>query len=505
MPKRCADEAQPPPAPAPGTTCALYLQRKRRYCRFECVAGYAYCGHHLAGRDGQGGNDVARRERVPCPLDPGHSIFAADLQRHLMVCPRARQMREEAAQPFYEHDCNIGDAAPVPPLDVAAAAASSILNEERACGERVEAGGAIHKSLSASRRASPLAALSAEALASLLARIRNAHAAAAQRTADVMRGTAIADEEAGEGARAETHATGNGGIFGGTGMAAQKHSAQQAAIAKVMRRLGLLDCPAVLTELGAGRGGLSAAIANAATAPIRAILVDRTRPHGRADLALGVGSANSPANSAENAPSSTRIKIDLRHLALHAVPGATRPAGGAASGPLHVAVAKHLCGSATDLALRCVVRAQRGGERTAMDAVVIATCCHHRCGWDTYVNRRFLGEFGIDQADFELLCHVSSWATLGRPKHAEGRGETTVEEDAAAEEQNAAAETAAGARLDIAARIEVGRMAKGLLDAGRAAYLREHGYRTHTEQYCALDVTPENMLLVGVGDGDAAA
>ena len=31
----------------------------------------------------------------------------------------------------------------------------------------------------------------------------------------------------------------------------------------------------------------------------------------------------------------------------------------------------------------------------AMDAIMIATCCHHRCVWDAYPNRPFLQQLGF--------------------------------------------------------------------------------------------------------------
>lgn len=60
-----------------------------------------------------------------------------------------------------------------------------------------------------------------------------------------------------------------------------------------------------------------------------------------------------------------------------------------------VSIAKHLCGEATDMSIRAVVRAADTTNATAADGtnrhvkhhVAIATCCHHRCSWATYVNK----------------------------------------------------------------------------------------------------------------------
>ena len=42
---------------------------------------------------------------------------------------------------------------------------------------------------------------------------------------------------------------------------------------------------------------------------------------------------------------------------------------------------------------------------------MIATCCHQKCTWATYVNRPFLEGLGIDEEAFALITLMSSWAT----------------------------------------------------------------------------------------------
>ena len=78
---------------ADASHCSLWLPRKARHCRFPKVAGFEFCGHHLASRGG------TTDERIPCPLDPNHSVFAKDLERHLLVCPRAQEAAAMARCP----------------------------------------------------------------------------------------------------------------------------------------------------------------------------------------------------------------------------------------------------------------------------------------------------------------------------------------------------------------------------------------------------------------------
>ena len=55
-----------------------------------------------------------------------------------------------------------------------------------------------------------------------------------------------------------------------------------------------------------------------------------------------------------------------------------------------VACAKHLCGGATDIALRSLKAARAIGV-----TICVATCCHHRCDAESYVNKSFLESLGL--------------------------------------------------------------------------------------------------------------
>ena len=66
-----------------------------------------------------------------------------------------------------------------------------------------------------------------------------------------------------------------------------------------------------------------------------------------------------------------------------------------------VAIAKHLCGPATDYTCRAV----------RDEYLAIATCCHYRCEWnDTFAS--FCEKVGLTPRDFTVLTVVSQWATI---------------------------------------------------------------------------------------------
>ena len=53
-----------------------------------------------------------------------------------------------------------------------------------------------------------------------------------------------------------------------------------------------------------------------------------------------------------------------------------------------IGVSKHLCGAATDLALRCLETfSASGNPKGKIETILIALCCHHRCDWNIYVGK----------------------------------------------------------------------------------------------------------------------
>lgn len=81
-----------------------------------------------------------------------------------------------------------------------------------------------------------------------------------------------------------------------------------------------------------------------------------------------------------------RARIDIAHLNLRRLP--------AVNNRDVVITGKHLCGGATDLALRCAVNTlapdQVEGEGGVLKGIAIATCCHHRCDDLSYVATAWL-------------------------------------------------------------------------------------------------------------------
>lgn len=90
--------------------------------------------------------------------------------------------------------------------------------------------------------------------------------------------------------------------------------------------------------------------------------------------------------------------MDIRHCRVSSLPQV------AEDGEASVVVAKHLCGAATDLAIRAVANSVfEAGERSPIVGLGIATCCHHACSWADYCGADWLKEIGFSGHEFEVI------------------------------------------------------------------------------------------------------
>uniref|UniRef100_A0A8C5UEA7 tRNA:m(4)X modification enzyme TRM13 n=1 Tax=Malurus cyaneus samueli TaxID=2593467 RepID=A0A8C5UEA7_9PASS len=94
----------------PPGRCAHFVLRKRRFCRMIPAPGRRFCGEH--GHEEEQ-ND---RKRIPCPLDPKHTVYEDQLQKHLKKC----NSREKPKPVYFVQDINAGlrDAAEIPEKQV---------------------------------------------------------------------------------------------------------------------------------------------------------------------------------------------------------------------------------------------------------------------------------------------------------------------------------------------------------------------------------------------------
>ncbi|KAK6629621.1 hypothetical protein RUM43_003438 [Polyplax serrata] len=238
------------------------------------------------------------------------------------------------------------------------------------------------------------------------------------------------------------------------GMNTKKHLIQNSSLIKNMEGNGFLKENMTFVEFGAGRGHLGFWISQAVNEKTNCslVLIDKASHRHKSDNKLkGV----SPV-------STERIRADIADVELAKV-SLLRESKNAVVG-----VTKHLCGIATDLALRCIARGKSGGLNVA--GVVMAFCCHHRCTWTSYAGKEFLLQKGFTPEEFSALCSISSWATCGsgRPrwKSAETTPEIVGEETDRYKRHGLTQEV----------REEIGRKCKLILNHGRLRYLEQHGF-----------------------------
>jgi tRNA:m4X modification enzyme len=184
------------------------------------------------------------------------------------------------------------------------------------------------------------------------------------------------------------------------GSRARKHLEQVGSIIAQLDQLNLLQANTCFVDMGAGRGQLSHELHNCLKndSTVHFVLIERDHQRYRFDA---------HHRREHEGPSLARYRLDIRDLYLSEIPYIKE------SQPQShiVVISKHLCGGATDLALRCSVDTQRdiGNVR----AIIIALCCHHRLMWNDFVGKEFFHRVNLTPKDFSLIRTLSSWCTNG--------------------------------------------------------------------------------------------
>ncbi|XP_039985729.1 tRNA:m(4)X modification enzyme TRM13 homolog [Xiphias gladius] len=309
------------------------------------------------------------------------------------------------------------------------------------------------------------------------------------------------------------------------GESAHKHLKQQSSILGHLEELGLLGGGRCFVEFGAGRGKLSHWIHEALKTckDLQLLLVERCSTRFKVD-----------GKHQEAGVQFERLQVDIQHLDLSKVPLLRQK-----KLPL-VGVGKHLCGAATDLALRCLLETPGLREETepptkrlkisepaadrepdpdsgsvpgdpgpASDpgpssgpvlGLAVALCCHHRCEWRHYVGQQFFLQQGLGAAEFSAFCRMSSWATCGLRATNQDCPPLDPTNQRRDEEEHEATEgtDAVNGFLSAGEREQIGRLCKLLIDSGRLHFLGSKGFRSKLTRYVGTQVTLENMLLTAV-------
>uniref|UniRef100_A0A674K0L9 tRNA:m(4)X modification enzyme TRM13 n=1 Tax=Terrapene triunguis TaxID=2587831 RepID=A0A674K0L9_9SAUR len=452
--------------PVPGR-CGYFVERKKRFCKMIPAQGRLFCGEHGHQEEE---ND---RKRIPCPLDPKHTVYEDQLQKHLKKC----NSREKPKPAYFVQDINAG-----------LKDATEILDEQ------VSPFLCYFKEQIDKKGGEPFCFLYFFFPDQMLS-----HQALQE---------ALNDPKNGE--------------------SAFKHLKQQASILGNMEKLHLLGPGRCFIEFGAGRGKLShwVDIALQDAENVHFLLVERATTRFKVD-----GKHRKRDYIFE------RLQVDIQHLCLNKVPILEKE-----KLPV-VGIGKHLCGVATDLALRCLVESyatqyderneepspkrfksdktdiafnnsadERSGKNVSENwkpvaGIVIALCCHHRCQWKHYVGREFFRTVGLGPVEFNYFQRMTSWATCGMREtiteastvdaKSKDQNSDTEEHDQVHNRIECSSDSLQGL-LTVEERKQIGRLCKLLIDQGRIKYLQQRGYNAALQYYIDSTVSLENVLLTAV-------
>ncbi|KAI8838023.1 methyltransferase TRM13-domain-containing protein [Chytriomyces cf. hyalinus JEL632] len=437
------------PDPPKPHQCHHLVVNKNRYCplRISDSSSQKFCPNH----------DPAKlAERVPCPVDPTHTVFIKDLSKHAKKC--SRPTFETCA--FYSCDVNLPRTNPVekPKLsELPLAQLSELFDRIRKCFSDVDKHSIPYKG--------PLNLTDADSAFE--------------------------------------------------GVSETKSVRQIKALLGIMDNHSLLSKDDVFVEMGCGTAELShflnktirkrtsSSKGNEAALP-RFILVDRETSRWKVKM---------------NEGHFEKIRIDIKDLVLQKCKWLDAEKVSDNTGGV-VCISKHLCGAATDLALRCFFNYTLESRPTRLRAIQIALCCHHRCTFESYIHPNFITDhLKFSPTEFSFLCQISSWGAsppinqLNPKKRRKLEGlkdaanQTPNEELDSGDDEHHAPDLDEDSstqlhfsRLNQEQRRELGRMAKALLNEGRLRFLRETlGCSTaQVVEYTSCDVTPENTVLLGV-------
>ncbi|KFO94716.1 tRNA:m(4)X modification enzyme TRM13, partial [Buceros rhinoceros silvestris] len=408
------------------------------------------------------------RRRIPCPLDPKHTVYEDQLQKHLKKC----NSREKPKPVYFVQDINAGfkDVAEIPEKHV------------------------------------PISSLCKEVLENLIIKLKKASNGLERHLEEQILSHQALQEALNDPKNGES---------------AFKHLKQQASILGNMEKLHLLGPGRCFVEFGAGRGKLShwvdVALQNVEN--VQFLLVERATTRFKVD-----GKHKRRDSIFE------RLQVDIQHLCLKKVPILEKK-----KLPV-VGIGKHLCGAATDLALRCLVESYTAccdgenedpapkrsridktevasknaaenesdkDDRKPVAGIVIALCCHHKCDWTHYVGREFFKSVGLGPVEFHYFQRMSSWATCGMRETTTKASTSEDQTNDTEEHEQTFSKTESGSDalqgiLTVEEQKEIGCLCKLLIDHGRIEYLQQRGYKAALQYYIEPAVSLENVLLTAV-------
>ncbi|KAG5497525.1 hypothetical protein JKF63_03789 [Porcisia hertigi] len=529
--------------------CSYFLKRKQRFCRTECRPGSLYCCTHDVGDAGptlsaapQGQRDVAPSSlsnpadsrgspRVPCPINPNHTVYASRLEKHIKVCP---DLRHETHQlPYFSRDKNAhhgavflksgSDALPAGKTqrfthrDLSAEDLAALISKIHACYDTCVAPDVVvlgqrsadGDTLSGKVGATPppeAAALSCTSVPVPHGEVRSLkhgpqHTALLRCLGDVVCQVYDADSilvGRGSGQCAPIHV--NGFLEFGAGKGGLSLALQQLIVERLesmsSRAASAGERVEAETASPAQREAAAGSSPSTLSAPQSSLkwgfLTEVAPRPPLVVLDMDGFRRKSDARVRHSAVPLQRLRINIKDVDLtraflseiHPVSSSegtvTAPTlSSALPRPLEnwAVLGKHLCGVCTDFALSCLTEGPvlLSEAKVRLPIVVIATCCHHRCELQ-HLNPPEQSD--VAPARLVLPGTPFTWSET---------------EFAALASMSSWA--VCGEFVDDSRRL-VGRKCKRIIDQLRVHFLRRLGYVAFQCQYTTREVTEENVCIV---------
>ena len=431
--------------------CKFFIHKKNRQCGMTRRSDEDYCSEHLIlnkklanqlVHNGTATSDSnANLERVPCPLDPKHTIKRSQLKRHLTRCNKFKLLHSNDSKTFYKEDFNT---AVVQSTTIAKPAVSSdILNKT----------------------------------VDLLYRVFQEPGGISELSTCVKQNKYMASTRL-------------------NSLSNQKHAIQQSSLIQNLLEyrytgcnMATVDTRLNVLEFGCGKAEFSRYFNQVVrdlptctpTRPLFQIgsflFVDRGSNRLKFDSKI-----LSDCNGS-NLPHIERLKIDIKDLYVDAVLSETP-----FSSNQNILISKHLCGVATDLTLRCIVNNPLLFE--SLDSMCIAMCCRHICDPDQYINPGFITDI-LEKFDSTLTYHdffttltkLCSWATNGKRPGVQDCDLVELTENKS---------------VTVKEREKIGLMARRVIDEGRLRWVRQKFPHSRTDliRYVSKDISLENVALL---------
>ena len=175
-----------------------------------------------------------------------------------------------------------------------------------------------------------------------------------------------------------------------------------------------------------------------------------------------------------------RIKCDLQHIDLTKVSELDNSE--------IIVIGKHICGGALDFSLRSF------NKLSNIKGVVLATCCHHRCTWETISNQQYFKDLSVSSFEFERIARFTSWISFD-PVNATNSSDEHEYSSPNDKVNNLDTETSI---LSSSQKYDIALICKAMIDHSRMLDLNKNGYSSSWVQYTDRATTLENRLLIAL-------